>query len=463
MTSPGKITDRPALILGAGAAGLMCAAHAGQGALLVDHMPVPGEKIRISGGGRCNFTNLHTTPENFLSDNPHFAKSALSRYTQWDFIALVDQHGIAWHEKTLGQLFCDDSARQIITLLTDEIARARAELWLNTTVGDITHDGTHFTIALTRDGSLTHIRTPALVVATGGKSIPKIGATGLGYRIADQFGLPVIAPRPALVPLTFGDSFTALSGVAVDARLTANGTAFDEALLFTHRGLSGPAVLQASSYWAEGDDITVTLRPDTDLIAALRSERTRAGRRDVATVLGELIPKRLADYITAASRVTGRLADLSDARLADLGAHLTDWHLRPTGTEGYRKAEVTAGGVDTAALSSRSMESRVRGLYFIGEVVDVTGWLGGGHTHRPGAAKGGLSAPSPCKPARYVAPPQRLKGRQNGGRQHGCEHETHRRHFRARSVRDRQRHDRQGLRRPIRPGARPRFHLQIRP
>jgi hypothetical protein len=374
---PAGRLDVPALILGAGAAGMMCAAHTGTGALVVDHMPVPGEKIRISGGGRCNFTNLHTAPDNFLSDNPHFAKSALSRYTQWDFIDLVQRHGIAWHEKTLGQLFCDGSARQIIDLLTAEIAAAGSELWLDTHVGEIAHDGHRFIVTLTRGGRETQVGTPALVVATGGKSIPKIGATGLGYRIAAQFGLPLVPTRPALVPLTFSDSFTDLSGVAVNARIAANGTAFDEALLFTHRGLSGPAILQASSYWSEGGEIAVTLCPDTDLPGTLRAERGRAGRRDVATVLGELIPKRLADHLTVAAGVTGRLADLSDARLAALGTQLADWRLRPTGTEGYRKAEVTAGGVSTAALSSRSMESTVPGLFFVGEVVDVTGWLGG--------------------------------------------------------------------------------------
>lgn len=356
---------------------MMCAAHAGPGAIVVDHMPVPGEKIRISGGGRCNFTNLHTGPENFLSQNPHFAKSALSRYTQWDFIELVERHGIRWHEKTLGQLFCDDSAKQIITLLTDEIANAGAELWLDTTVGEIERTDTGFEVVLTRAGEALRIRTPALIVATGGKSIPKIGASGLGYRIAEQFGLPVISPRPALVPLTFGDSFTSLAGVAVDARVTTGGAQFDEALLFTHRGLSGPAILQASSYWSEGSEITVTLRPDTDLIAALQQERARVGRRDVTTVLGEMIPKRLADHLCAAAGVGGRLADQSDVTLARLGRHLTDWKLRPSGTEGFRKAEVTSGGVDTAVLSSRTMESHVPGLYFVGEVVDVTGWLGG--------------------------------------------------------------------------------------
>jgi len=375
MTS--RVTVCPALILGAGAAGMMCAAHAGPGAIVVDHMPVPGEKIRISGGGRCNFTNLHTGPDNFLSDNPHFAKSALSRYTQWDFIDLVGRHGIGWHEKTQGQLFCDDSARAIIDLLVAEIARAGAALWLNTQVGAVTHADGHFTVELTRDGTPVTLRTPRLVVATGGKSIPKIGASGLGYRIAGQFGLPLVPTRPALVPLTFGDEFAALSGVAVPARLTAGGAAFDEALLFTHRGLSGPAVLQVSSYWQDGGDIAVAFCPDADLPGALRAERARAGRRDVAGVLGGLIPKRLADHLCARAGVGGRLADLSDARLAPLADLLTGWRLRPTGTEGYRKAEVTAGGVATDALHARTMESRVPGLHFVGEVVDVTGWLGG--------------------------------------------------------------------------------------
>ena len=375
MSTP--VTDCPVLIFGAGAAGMMCAAQAGPGTIVVDHMPVPGEKIRISGGGRCNFTNLHCGPENFLSENPHFAKSALSRYTQWDFIALVDRYGIGWHEKTLGQLFCDDSARQVIDLLVTEIARAGAALWLDTQVGEITHADGRFTVALVRDGAPVTLRAPRLVVATGGKSIPKIGATGLGYRIAEQFGLPLVPTRPALVPLTFGSSFADLAGVAVPARLTAGGAAFDEALLFTHRGLSGPAVLQASSYWSEGDDIAVTFCPDADLTGALRAERARAGRRDVAGVLGGLIPKRLADHLCALAGVSGRLADLSDARLSPLSDLLTGWRLRPTGTEGYRKAEVTAGGVATDALDARSMESRVPGLHFVGEVVDVTGWLGG--------------------------------------------------------------------------------------
>lgn len=368
----------PVLILGAGAAGMMCAAHAGPGAVVIDHMGSPGEKIRISGGGRCNFTNMYAGPENFLSANPHFAKSALSRYTQWDFVDLMARHGISWHEKTLGQLFCDEKSERVIRLLTDELAAAGAELWLNTSFSGIRHNDGGFTVDLVRDGRPLTLRADAVVVATGGKSIPKIGATGIGYRIAGQFGHDIVDTRPGLVPLTFGDSFTDLAGVACPARLSCNGTAFDEALLFTHRGLSGPAILQISSFWQEGDDISVRLLPDLDPLAALKDERSRAGRRDVETVLAGILPKRLAARLVAETGIKGRLADFSDAKLAPLVSHITDWHLRPTGTEGYRKAEVTLGGVNTDGLSSRSMESRnVPGLYFIGEVVDVTGWLGG--------------------------------------------------------------------------------------
>lgn len=368
----------PTLIVGAGAAGMMCAAHAGPGTVVIDHMQSPGEKIRISGGGRCNFTNVNAGPENFLSGNPHFAKSALSRYTQWDFIALVEKHGIAWHEKTLGQLFCDQSAQQIIKLLLDEMTRGGAELWTETTLDEITRRDAGFAVRLTRAGKAVTAHADRVVVACGGKSIPKIGASGRGYEIARDFGLPVTGTRPGLVPLTFGDSFTDLAGVACDARIACNGTSFEEALLFTHRGLSGPAILQISSYWLEGREIRVTLQPQAALLDNLRAARVTAGRRDVATVLADLLPKRLAIHMIAQSGITGRLADQSDAKLTHLVAHLTDWTLTPTGTEGYRKAEVTLGGVDTAALSSRTMESKaITGLYFIGEVVDVTGWLGG--------------------------------------------------------------------------------------
>lgn len=368
------------VILGAGAAGMMCAAHAGPEVLVLDHAASPGEKIRISGGGRCNFTNLYAGPENFISANPHFAKSALSRYTQWDFIDLVARHGIPYHEKTLGQLFCDTSAKDIIALLLAEMDRAGAVLWLRSTLDEIAHDGSRFLLSVTREGRPVAITARQLVVACGGKSIPKIGASDQGYRIARQFGHALTETRPGLVPLTFGPeaAFKDLAGVASPARVTANGTSFDEALLFTHRGLSGPAILQASSYWRVGDGITVRLCPETDFFSELRDQRARAGRRDLATVLTAWLPKRLAQTIAARSGVTGNLADLSDARLREITAALTGWHLKPSGTEGYRKAEVTLGGVDTSGLSSRSLESTHQpGLFLIGEVVDVTGWLGG--------------------------------------------------------------------------------------
>ena len=372
------VEDIGTLILGAGAAGMMCAAHAGAGAVVVEHRAAPGEKIRISGGGRCNFTNLHVAPEAFLSGNPHFAKSALKRYTQWDFLDLVAKHRVPWHEKTLGQLFCDDSAGRIIDLLRAEMAAAGAALWLSTSVGEIGHDGSRFRVALVRDGRPVTVRTRRLVVATGGKSIPKIGATDLGYRIARQFGHALVETRPGLVPLTFGGDFTELAGVAAEARIACNGGTFDEALLFTHRGLSGPAILQVSSYWREGDEIAVRLVPGTDLPGVLRAARAEAGRRDLVTVLGQHLPKRLAAARVAASGLAGNLAEQSDAKLAHLAACVQDWRLKPTGTEGYRKAEVTLGGVETGTLDARTLESRHQpGLHFIGEVVDVTGWLGG--------------------------------------------------------------------------------------
>lgn len=368
------------LILGAGAAGLMCAAHAGPGVLIVDHARAPGEKIRISGGGRCNFTNMQCSPEAFLSGNPHFCKSALKRYTQWDFLDLVEQHRIAWHEKTLGQLFCDDSARQIVTMLCDEARRAGADLWLQTGVVDIRHDGDGFVAVLERDGASLTVRARNLVLATGGKSIPKMGATGLAYRIAEQFGLPVTDTRAGLVPFTFGEEtgLKPLAGIAVPGRAETAGTSFDEAILFTHRGLSGPAILQVSSYWAEGTPVRLDLAPGAPIFEALRAARQQSGRRAVATVLAEHLPKRLADHLVQAEGLTGNLADQSDARLRALCDRIAGWELTPTGTEGYRTAEVTLGGIDTDALDSRTMQARaVPGLYAIGECVDVTGWLGG--------------------------------------------------------------------------------------
>ena len=371
--------DIDTLILGAGAAGMFCAANAGTGVLVVDHATAPGEKIRISGGGRCNFTNLHTGPANFLSQNRHFAKSALSRYSPQDFVALVDAHRIGWHEKTLGQLFCDRSAKDIVAMLRAEMDRAGAQMWLQTEIGQISHDGSHFTTSLIRDGRQTVVRSRHLVVATGGKSIPKMGATGLAYRIAEQFGHRLIDTRPALVPLTFdADRFAPLAGVAQPVRATSNGVSFDEAMLFTHRGLSGPAILQISSYWTEGQAVQINLLPQTDLLGALRDLRRTAGKKQVSTVLTQFMPARLVDYLGPTLPAQGLLADQSDAALSALAKTLQDWELRPTGSEGYRTAEVTLGGVDTAGLSSQSMMSKtVPGLFFIGECVDVTGWLGG--------------------------------------------------------------------------------------
>ncbi len=367
------------VILGAGAAGLMCASQTGGRTLVIDHARAPGEKIRISGGGRCNFTNMYAGPENFLSGNPHFCKSALARYTQWDFIALVDRHGIAWHEKTLGQLFCDGSAKQIVAMLLAEMTRAGAELWLQTALTDLRRTEDGFALGIDRDGQRQTLSCRNLVLATGGKSIPKMGATGLAYDIARQFGLPVTETRAGLVPFTFPEGrFKPLAGVSLPARVSTGATSFEEALLFTHRGLSGPAVLQISSYWREGQEIAVNLLPDTDLLATLRAERAMGGKRRVSTVLSSLLPTRLVDELAPALPAQGRLADQPDTALTALCDALTDWRLTPSGTEGYRTAEVTLGGISTDALSSRSMETTaVPGLYAIGEAVDVTGWLGG--------------------------------------------------------------------------------------
>ncbi len=369
--------DISTLILGAGAAGLFCASRTGPGTVVVDHAARAGEKIRISGGGRCNFTNTGCAAENFLGRNPHFAKSALARYGPWDFVALVDRYGIAWHEKTLGQLFCDGKATQIIDMLRAEAAGA--DLWLRTEVAEVAHDGTRFVVRVVREGRNVTVRAANLVVATGGKSIPAMGATGLGYKIAEQFGLPVTDTRPALVPFTFSDErFKPLAGVAVPVRAHADGPAFEEALLFTHRGLSGPAMLQASSYWTEGAPVAADLLPGLDLRTALRQARVDSPRRNLTTVLAHHLPGRLVEYLAGQMDMAGNCAEWSDARIEALADALSAWVLRPTATEGYRTAEVTLGGVDTTALSSRTMEAKARpGLYFIGECVDVTGWLGG--------------------------------------------------------------------------------------
>ncbi len=372
-----KLTTYDTIILGAGAAGMMCAAQAGGRVLLVDQARAVGEKIRISGGGRCNFTNTGAGPANFISQNPHFVKSALSRYTQWDFIEMVSRHDIAYHEKTLGQLFCDGSAKEIIAMLLAEMARPTngAEVRLRTSVASVvkTEDGFEVTLD---SGEVLAARN--FVVACGGKSIPKMGASGLGYQIAQQFGLPTTQTRAGLVPLTFGDTFKPLAGVAVDARVSCGSVSFDEAVLFTHRGLSGPAILQISSYWVEGMSITLNLWPAGDLLERLRAMRQISGRRDITTKLAELLPKRLVSYLAELHDWGGNLADHSDAALAQVVQAITAWELHPSGTEGYRTAEVTLGGVDTDALSSKTMQAKgIEGLYFIGEVVDVTGWLGG--------------------------------------------------------------------------------------
>ena len=367
------------LILGAGAAGLMCAAHAGPNTLVIDHAKKPGEKIRISGGGRCNFTNMYCTPQNFLCENPHFAKSALARYTQWDFIELVAKHGIAYHEKTLGQLFCDGKSTQIVHMLLDEMAHAEAALWLETTVVSVDYDGTDFVVGLEHKSKRKTVLARNLVLATGGKSIPKMGATGLAYDIAAQFGHSLTETRPALVPFTFSDNpFTPLSGTAADTRATADHTSFEEATLFTHRGLSGPAILQISSYWREGEAITLNLDPQNTLYEALRSQRQTQGRKQLTTELARHLPTKLIEHLTIPLALSGNLADQSDTRLTEIVSALQNWQLKPTATEGYRTAEVTLGGISTAEISSKSMESSLqKGLYMIGECVDVTGWLGG--------------------------------------------------------------------------------------
>jgi predicted Rossmann fold flavoprotein len=369
------------VVIGAGAAGMMCALEAGKRGrrvLLLDHAAAPGEKIRISGGGRCNFTNTRTNPQAFLSENPRFCISALRRYRPADFIALVDRHGIAWHEKALGQLFCDGSAKQIIEMLTREMREAGVELRLQTTVDGI--DRTEAGFSLRCGGRVA--ASQSLVVATGGKSIPKMGATGFGYEVARQFGIRVTETRPALVPLTFEPGLLSrlapLAGVAVDVRANAGKAKFDEAMLFTHRGLSGPAILQISSYWREGQEIGVDMAPGVDLFAVLRQARTERARQAPQTVLAEHLPKRLAQLLAEQQAVQGNLADQSDAKLRALAQAVNDWRMKPVGSEGYRTAEVTLGGVDTTALESRTLEAKtVPGLFFIGEAVDVTGWLGG--------------------------------------------------------------------------------------
>nr|WP_313634168.1 NAD(P)/FAD-dependent oxidoreductase [Brevundimonas naejangsanensis] len=389
-----KSSDIDVLIVGAGAAGMMCAIEAGKRGRrvrVIDHARAPGEKIRISGGGRCNFTNLGTSGANFLGENPRFALSALRRFTQHDFIKMVDRHGIAWHEKTLGQLFCDDSAKQIIRMLTDEMKAAGVTMSLGVGVRMVERAGERFQVDLD-DGS--RVTAASLVVASGGKSIPKMGATGWGYEVARRFGLRVTDTRPALVPLTFEpgllEQLKPLAGVSVDAVVRhkapkdagagrpAKETVFREGLLFTHRGLSGPSILQISSYWREGEAITVDLAPGRDAAAEILAAKTENGKQAVHTAVGHVVPRRLAEALCARENLSGKLAEVGDKKLRALAEAVNAWTVKPVGSEGYRTAEVTLGGVDTAALDQQTMEAKtVPGLFFIGEVADVTGWLGG--------------------------------------------------------------------------------------
>ncbi|MDD3182064.1 MAG: NAD(P)/FAD-dependent oxidoreductase [Alphaproteobacteria bacterium] len=368
------------VILGAGAAGLMCAIKAGQRGrkvLLLDHADQVGSKILISGGGRCNFTNLHVAPDRYISTNPHFCRSALSQFTQQDFIALIDKHNIAYHEKTLGQLFCDRSAQQIIDMLLAECSAGNVAIHLNEHINEITKtDSFH----IHTDNDL--YEAPALVLATGGLSIPKMGATGLAHQIARQFDLPLTQTRPALVPLTFsGDEralMSELSGLSLEVIASIGKRAFRESMIFTHRGLSGPAILQISSHWREGNTLSLNLLPDTNAENFLLARKKARPNAELKTILGEALPQRLAQSLTESYFTNAPIGTLTDKTLRDVAALLNAWKVTPTGTEGYAKAEVTLGGVDTRALSSKTMEStKVAGLYVIGEAVDVTGWLGG--------------------------------------------------------------------------------------
>ena len=368
-----------AIVLGAGGAGMMCAAAAGQRGrkvLLIEHADQAGKKILISGGGRCNFTNLNTPADRYLSANPHFAKSALSRYGPQDFIALVEKHRIAWHEKTLGQLFCDGSAKQIVQMLLDECANGNVELILGQGVGEVDHGDGLFRVSY---GEKT-ATAPALVIATGGLSIPKMGATGFAYDLARKFGLKVVEPRPALVPLTLGGDetlFRSLSGVSAQVTARCGKIEFREAALFTYKGLSGPAILQISSYWKRGRDIGIDFLPEAKR-GWLSEEKRNRPRISLRAALAQRLPARLAEILAARTGLESELANIPDAKLAGAEQRLANWQFSPNGSEGFAKAEVTIGGISTKALSSQTMEARtVRGLYAIGEAVDVTGWLGG--------------------------------------------------------------------------------------
>ncbi len=353
------------------------AARQGRKVTLLDHAKKPGEKIRISGGGRCNFTNLHCSADRFISANPHFVKSALSRYTAADFISLVERHNIAWHEKELGQLFCDNRSADIINMLVDEMRDTQVTLLLDTKVLSVSGHKDQF-ITQTDAG---RIKSQSLVVATGGKSIPKMGASGFGYALAEQFGVKVLETRPALVPLTFDqgrlNSFKPLAGIAFQCEVKSGKTSFTLPALFTHRGLSGPAMLQISSFWHEGETLQICFT-DNEKLSSIDEAKQVSGRQEVHTWLSGIFPQALAKFIAFEADVGGQVGNLSKPQYERLSTVLNNWIIKPAGTEGYRTAEVTLGGVDTAELNSRTMEAKkVPGLYFIGEVVDVTGWLGG--------------------------------------------------------------------------------------
>ncbi|SCA58190.1 putative oxidoreductase with FAD/NAD(P)-binding domain [Candidatus Terasakiella magnetica] len=369
------------LIIGAGAAGMMCAIEAakrGRKTLVIDHAKKLAEKIRISGGGRCNFTNMDITPKNYLSENPHFCKSALNRYTNWDFIGLMSEYEIAYHERDHGQLFCDDSAQQIIDMLEKECRKAGAKIRLNTKVEGVSKNDGGFLVMSDED----EIECEHLVVASGGLSIPKIGASNFGLKLAEKMGLNVIHPRPALVPFTFDqetrDKLSGFQGIALDSVITYKKAEFREALLFTHKGLSGPSILQISSYWTPGETVQVNLAPDTDVMAVLKKAKNDQPKQEAQTVISQILPKRLAVRLVEQAQCHGKMAELSDKKLQTLAESINNWQLLPSGTEGYKTAEVMSGGVDTNELSSKTFEAKkVPGLYFIGEVVDVTGHLGG--------------------------------------------------------------------------------------
>lgn len=374
-------TQYDVVIIGGGAAGLMCAIEAGKrgrSVLVVEKGKSLAGKIRISGGGRCNFTNIHCTHNDFISSNPHFHKSALKRYGPYDFIDMVEKHNIAYHEKTLGQQFCDDSALQIIEMLRQECEAVKVNIQLKTTIQKSQKSSSGF--KLIAEGA--EFNCSSLVIASGGPSIPKMGSTGFGYDVARQFGLKIVDPVPALVPLTFGEDYIfdlrELRGVSQEVIVKCGKKTFREALLFTYKGLSGPAILQISSYWHSGQEIIINLAPDVDVFEMLKTIKEEQPKQEVHTALATILPKRLAIYMCEKDRIEGRLADLSHKKLQKLGARINEWHLMPNGTEGFATAEVTRGGVSTDELSSKTFEAKKQeGLYFIGEVVDVTGHLGG--------------------------------------------------------------------------------------